>query len=76
MKCEAGDAVDVVGAVVEVANVPDQLAFVIKKDPPSNLEEVLEVVIEGPRQVERGAVDRVREIEIERVALRCGSNRW
>jgi hypothetical protein len=72
---EAGLAVHVVGAVEDVADVSDRLAFVIEPDPAADHEEVDEIVIEGPRRVEGGAVDRVRFDELELVALRGGAGR-
>jgi len=75
MQREAGDAVDIVGAVHDVLDRSDRPSCVIQPYLAAAFEEVDEVVIERPRRVERRAVDRVRLHVLERVALRRGADR-
>src|SRR5215212_8127245 len=62
---EAGDAVDVVGDVMDVFDGPQWLVGGVEPDLSTDVEEVVEVVVEGPGRVELRAVDRVREVEVE-----------
>src|SRR4029079_3130491 len=72
---EPSDAVDVVRAVHDVLDRPERLAGIADPDLTADVEEVDEVVVERPGRIELRAVDRVRELEMVRVALRRGTGR-
>jgi hypothetical protein len=72
VQSESGDAIDVVRGVLEVLDGPQRVPFGVEPDLRTVVEKTDEVVVEGPRQVKRRAVDGVAVLEIELEPLRRG----